>query len=84
MDPEISINLETTISIKGEVIEILEKEGKAFAKITFYPGFLTIPLNDSSEVLLNDLIVANGKLIVKKVAVEVNKEDLPGIQFLNN
>ena len=84
MDPEISTNLETIISIKGEVIEVLEKEGKSFIKIAFYPGFLTIPLNDSSEVLLNDLIAVSGKLTVKKVVVEVNREDRPGIQFLRN
>ena len=84
MDPKISTNLETNISLKGEVIEILKKDGKAHARISLSPGFITVPLLDSSSALLNDLIIISGKLTVTNVVAESNKEDLPNIQFLKN
>jgi len=68
--------LDTNISMRGKVVAILEQKRKIVAKVSYSPGFITIPLESAPEVRLNDLLEIDGKFIVDNISFDLNEDDI--------
>lgn len=68
--------MDTNISIRGKVVAILEQKKRIVAKVSYSPGFITIPLDSAPEFRLNDLLEIDGKFVVDNISFDLNEDDI--------
>lgn len=55
------------LMLRGEVIEIRQKDNERRAKIFFHPGFFEIPIDDLTNVHLSDDLVINAEINIREI-----------------
>ncbi len=70
---KIQLSTTTDLTLRCEIIETFESEGKTIARIKFNPGLLELSIDPMKEYHLGDSVSVNGKLKVEKID-QINTE----------
>ena len=66
--------MKKTLSIRGNVFELLEEGGKIIAKVSYSPGIISVPINESLEIHLNDEIIIKGNFEPSNISLAVSED----------
>lgn len=73
--------MDTNILMRGKVVAILEQKKRIVAKVSYSSGFITIPIESTPEIRLNDLLEIDGKFIVDNISFDLNEDDTIDIKL---
>ena len=60
-------HVENRVALAGEVVEVLEKEGKQFGKILFKTCHIYVPMDAICDAHLGDTVAIEADITVHKV-----------------
>ena len=71
----VDLNRSNTLSLRGEIVSIYEKENVRYAKIHYDSGFVDLSLNTINEIYLNDRVVIYSKMQVETIATQTEENN---------